>query len=142
MEKLNEQTKKVMEERFNHDTLLALATVDGTVPWVRTVDALYEDGCFYVVTYALSNKMQQIAKNSTVAVSGEWFTAHGVGENLGHVRDKKNEGIANKLRAAFAAWYNEGDVNEEDPNTCILCIRLTNGVLCADGKRHEIDFSK
>ena len=32
------------------------------MPCVRNVDAYYEDGAFYVITYALSNKMKQIEK--------------------------------------------------------------------------------
>lgn len=107
-----------------------------------TVDSFYEDGCFYTVTYALSNKMKQIAANPTVAVCGEWFTAHGIGENLGYIRAEKNKEIADKLRNAFASWYSNGHVDEEDENTCILCIRLTNGVLFSDGTRYEIDFTK
>lgn len=69
-----------------------------SVPWMRCID-----GSFYVVTYALSGKMQQIIKNPTVAISGEWFTAHGTGENLGHVLLKENKAVMEILRAAFAA---------------------------------------
>ena len=45
------------------------------------------------------------------------------------------------LRAAFAAWYGNGHTNEEDPNTCLLKIKLTDGVLFADGTRYDIDFT-
>lgn len=83
--KNNEITNAIIQERFGKDSLIALATVDGDIPAVRTVNTVYIDGAFYVVTYALSGKMKQIAKNPTVAICGDWFTAHGVGENLGHV---------------------------------------------------------
>lgn len=59
-----------MMERFGKDSLIALATVVDGVPNVRTVDSFYENGAFYVLTYALSNKMKQIKKNSVVAISG------------------------------------------------------------------------
>ena len=111
------------------------------IPHARTVDAVYIGGAFYVVTYSLSGKMRQIAKNPVVAVSGEWFTAHGVGENLGHVLLPENKKIMDILRAAFAAWYANGHTNEADPNTCLLKIRLTDGVLFSDGVRYEIDFT-
>ena len=81
----NAQTDLILTDRFGKDSLIALATVEDGIPHVRTVDAVYIDGAFYVVTYALSGKCKQIAKNPTVAISGEWFTAHGIGENLGHV---------------------------------------------------------
>ena len=78
-EKMNEVTRKLMEERFGHDSLISLATVDGTSPAVRTVNSYYEGGSFYVVTWALSNKMQQIRKNPAVAICGDWFTAQEIG---------------------------------------------------------------
>jgi len=138
--KHNTQTDSILTERFGKDSLIALATVEDGIPHVRTVDAVYIDGAFYVVTYSLSGKMQQIAKNPVVAISGGWFTAHGVGENLGHVLLPENKAVMDILRVAFAAWYDNGHTNEADPNTCLLKINLTDGVLFSDGIRYEIDF--
>lgn len=139
--KNNEITNAILSQRFGKDSLIALATVGGGIPYVRTVDAVYLDGSFYIVTYALSGKMQQIQKNPTVAVSGEWFTAHGVGENRGHVLLEKNKAVMDILRAAFAAWYRNGHTNEADPNTCLLRIKLTDGILFSNGTRYDIDFT-
>lgn len=138
--KNNEITNAIIQERFGKDSLIALATVDGDIPAVRSVNTVYIDGAFYVVTYALSGKMKQIAKNPTVAICGDWFTAHGVGENLGHVLLEENQNIMEKLRTAFSAWYNNGHTNEADPNTCLLKIRLTDGVLFSHGTRYDIEF--
>lgn len=138
--KNNEITNAIIQERFGKDSLIALATVDGDIPAVRTVNTVYIDGAFYVVTYALSGKMKQIAKKTTVAICGDWFTAHGVGENLGHVLLEENQNIMEKLRTAFSAWYNNGHTNEADPNTCLLKIRLTDGVLFSHGTRYDIEF--
>lgn len=142
MEKLNEEVEKIMMERFGKDSLIALATVGKGVPSVRTVDGYYENGVFYVLTYALSNKMQQIEKNPVVAISGEWFSAHGIGSNLGWFGKKENEQIAQKMRNVFAEWIDNGHNNFEDENTCILCVELTDGVLFSDGIRYEIDFTE
>lgn len=131
---------EVMIERFGHDTLISLATLDGNIPAVRIVNSYYENGAFYIITYALSNKMKQIEANSTVAICGEWFTAHGVGENMGYICDERNTEIAAKLRKAFSAWYSNGHINESDPNTIILRIRLTDAVLFNHGTRYDIDF--
>ena len=139
--KMNADIAAKMAERFGHDNLIALATVDGGSPAVRTVNAYYMDGCFYTITYALSGKMQQIAKNPKVAICGDWFTARGVGESLGHIRLAHNTTIADKLRTVFAAWYSNGHTNEDDPNTVILRIRLTDGILSWHGTRYEIDFT-
>ena len=140
--KHNTQTNLILTERFGRDSLIALATAEDGIPHVRTVDAVYIDGAFYVVTYTLSGKMQQIAKNPTVAISGEWFTAHGVGENLGHVLLPENKAVMDLLRTAFAAWYDNGHTNEADPNTCLLQIKLTDGVLFSDGTRYDIEFGE
>lgn len=139
--KITSEIAAIMNERFGHDTLIALATVNDDSPAVRTVNAYYEDGAFYTVTYALSGKMQQIGRNPKVAICGEWFTAHGVGESLGHILLPENVAMADKLRAAFAAWYSNGHTNEADPHTIILRIRLTDGVLFHHGTRYEIDFT-
>lgn len=86
---MQKEALKVMDERFGHDTLLSVATIDGNKPAVRIVNSYYENRTFYVVTYSLSNKMKQIKNNPAVAVCGEWFTANGIGENLGWVLEKK-----------------------------------------------------
>lgn len=138
--KHNEITEAILTERFGKDSLIALATVDSGVPSVRTVDAVYIDGAFYVVTYGLSGKMRQIARNPAVAICGEWLSAHGIGENLGHVLREENRNIMEQLRAAFAAWYGNGHINESDPNTCLLKIRLTDAVLFSHGTRYDIAF--
>jgi uncharacterized pyridoxamine 5'-phosphate oxidase family protein len=85
-----EEAMKIMEERFGHDMLISVATIDGNRPAVRTVNSYYENGAFYTVTYALSNKMKQIAVNPNVGVCGEWFAAHGIGENIGWIRAEQN----------------------------------------------------
>lgn len=140
MEKINEQTERIMTERFGKDSILALATLEDGTPFVRNVDAYYEQGTFFVITYSLSNKMQQIAKNPSVAVAGEWFTGHGIGTNLGYFGKSENAAIAAKLRTAFAAWIDNGHNDFSDENTCILAVRLTDGVLFGEGERFVIDF--
>ena len=54
-EKFSGKAKEIMNERFHHDSLIALATMDGNKPYVRTVNSFYENGAFYIITYALSN---------------------------------------------------------------------------------------
>lgn len=130
----------LMKERFGKDTVLALGTTDGDYPAVRYVNAYYEDGSFYVITYALSNKMKQIAKNSRVSVCGEWFTAKGTAESLGYFCKEENRAIAKKLREEFAAWIDNGHNNFEDENTIILKINLEDAVLFANQNRYELHF--
>ncbi|GHU81204.1 hypothetical protein FACS1894191_7890 [Clostridia bacterium] len=135
------KAQAIMVERFGRDTLISLATADESHPSVRVVNSYYEDGAFYIVTYALSGKMDQIKANPFVAVCGEWFSAHGAGENIGHPRDERNAAIAARLREVFAAWYSNGHTDESDPNTCILRVKLTDGILLSHGTRYDIDFA-
>ena len=142
MEKLTKEMEAVLMERFGKDSIIGLATTSDNVPYVRNVDAYYEDGSFYVLTYGLSNKMKQIEVNPTVAIAGFWFTAHGKGVNLGYFGKEENKAIANKMREVFAEWIDNGHNNFDDVNTCILRIDLTEGVMFTPDNRYEIDFSK
>lgn len=142
MEKLTKETEAVLLERFGKDSIVALATSADNVPYVRNVDAFYEDGAFYVLTHGLSNKMKQIEQNPTVALSGEWFTAQGTGTNMGYFGKAENAAVANRMKQVFSAWIDNGHNNFDDVNTCILCVKLTSSVLFANGIRYEIDFTE
>ena len=133
-----EKCLEILKERFSNDSLMALATVDeNNKPWVRTIDAIFIKDSFYTITYALSNKMIHINNNNTVAISGEWFSWHGKAFNLGHIKLEENKEIADKLRKAFAAWYDNGHTNEDDINTIILKIKVVDGVIFKHGSRYE-----
>jgi hypothetical protein len=147
-----EEGFKLLEEKFGNgkDNVISLATIgrepasDGKpCPVVRGVDAIYEDGVFYVTTNAKANKILQIEKNPEVSIASlaEMFTASGKGENLGWVMNPKNADLRTKLRAAFAAWYDSAN-NEKDENCCILAIRLTKGTLNVNHweKLYHMDF--
>lgn len=146
-----DEAMKLLDEKLgNKDGLISLSTIalepgaDGkSRPAARIVDAYYEDGAFYTVTNATSGKMLQIAQNPEVAVCVivENFTADGIAENMGWVCEEKNVQIMTKLREIFAAWYHIAN-NDEDPNTCLLRVRLTKGLWndSHKGIRNEVDF--
>ena len=134
---MSPEAEKIMIERFGKDAVIALATTENGIPSVRYVDAFYENGAFYVITYALSNKMKHIKNNPIVAIAGEWFTAHGKGINLGYFGKPENKAIAEKLKIAFAGWIDNGHVNFDDENTIILRSELTDGLLLSHGTRYE-----
>lgn len=130
------------------DNVIALSTIavdtDGTPrPSVRDVDAYYEDGVFYTVTWAKSNKMLHIRQNKEVAfaVCFEGISGNGIGENLGWVLDPKNAELRTKLRKVFADWYDQAN-NEQDENCVILAVRITQGVIFKDhgAVRYNLDF--
>ena len=138
----SEIVRELMDRRFGHDNLIAIATECDHTPYVRAVNTYYEDGSFYVITHALSNKMQQLQTNPKIAICGDWFTAQGLGESMGHILAPENADLADKLRTVFAEWYDNGHSDESDPNTIILRIRLTSGVLFSHGTRYDIDFTQ
>jgi len=142
MEKLTKEAEEILIDRFGKDSIIALATTVDNMPYVRSVDAFYFEGAFYVLTYGLSNKMKQIKDNPNVALSGDWFTAHGKGVDLGYFGKDENKIIAEKMKAIFSEWIDNGHNNFDDVNTCILRIELTDGVLFSHGIRYEIDFTK
>ncbi|MBO5501603.1 MAG: pyridoxamine 5'-phosphate oxidase family protein [Clostridia bacterium] len=135
------ETESILPQRFGQDSIIALATSVNNIPYVRSVDTFYEDGAFYVLTHALSGKMQQILQNPMVAISGEWFTAHGTGENLGWFGSAENAHYAEKMRTVFAAWITNGHSDLTDPNTIILRIRLTHAILFSHGTRYELEYA-
>lgn len=147
-----EEGLKLIEKSCGNgkDNVIALSTIamepsaDGTPrSYVRDVDAYYEDGVFYVTTWAKSNKMQQIARNEEVAFSVcyEGISGNGIGENLGWVLDPRNAELRAKLRKVFADWYDQAN-NEQDKNCVILAIRITRATTFRDhgAVRYNMDF--
>ena len=136
MKQLSQEAEKVMIERFGKDTVIALATVENGIPYVRNVNAYYENGAFYIITHALSNKMRHMEHNPAVAIAGEWFSAHGKGVNLGYWGKAENQPIAEKLKQVFAEWIDNGHTDFGDENTIILCVELTDGLLLSHGTKY------
>ena len=91
MDNLCKEAEQIMIERFGRDTIIALATTENDMPYVRYVNAYYENGAFYCITHACSHKMKHIAKEPIVAIAGEWFTAHGKGINLDILEMRKTK---------------------------------------------------
>ena len=137
MSKWDREAEKIMMERFGRDTIIALSTVKDDMPYVRYVNAYYENGAFYIITHALSNKMKHIKDNPVVAIAGEWFTAHGEGVSLGYFGKEENRVIAEKLKKVFAEWIGNGHNDFDDKNTIILRVELTDGLLLSHGTRYE-----
>ncbi len=140
MARLDLMTARMMNERFGKDSLIALATIEDGKPRVRTVNAMYRGGAFYLITDARSSKIRQIEKQPDVAVSGDWFTGEGIAENQGWVCLPRNDRIFQELKNAFSAWINNGHMNEKNENTCILKVQLTRGTIFSNGKRYDIEF--
>ncbi len=149
-----EEGIKILNEKFGNgkDNVISLATISlersesGNVkPSVRDVDAIYENGVFYIVTHAKSNKVKQIEANEevSIAVHFEDFFSSGKGKNLGWVLEPANAEIRGKMREAFKEWYDFAN-NEEDHNCCIVAIYPEKGTLRINHgeKFYHFDFEK
>lgn len=147
-----EEGLQLIEERCGNgkDNILSLATIAMEPntkglprPYIRDVDAYYNNGVFYVTTWAKSTKIQQIEQNQEVAFSvcSEWFSGNGIGENLGWVLDPKNAALRAKLRDAFSNWYDIAN-DEKNENCIILTIRITRATVIKDhgAVRYNMDF--
>ena len=146
-----EEGLKIIEEKCGNgkDNLIALSTIalapnsEGKPrPFVRDVDAFYEDGKFYISTNAKSAKIQQIAQNNEVAfaVCAEWFSGNGIAENLGWVKDEKNADIRAKMKKYFK-WFDEVG-GEDHPDSIVLQITITSATIIKDhgAVRYHMDF--
>lgn len=140
-EEIPEKALEIMRERFGSDSLIAVATIEEDRPSVRTVNSYYENGAFYVITHALSGKMKQIASNPNAAICGDWFTAHrNRGKHRACPRWKKRSDCVETSGGVFRMVYKRA-YQRKRSDTCILRIRLTDGVLLSHGVRYDMDFS-
>lgn len=152
MSKRYEKGLKIIEKYCGKgkDKIISLATIgsdssDNKVvqPFVREVDAYYEDGVFYIVTWEKSKKVKQISENNQVAFSVRFagVSGNGIGENLGWVLDPKNAEIRLKLRKSFEKWYDDAN-NEQDESCIILAIKITRCKIFRDhgATQYNLDF--
>jgi general stress protein 26 len=130
---------EVMKELYGRDVAMPLATVNGDKANIRVINAYYKENDFYITTYSLSNKMKEIMKNPNVALNHNLFVAHGLGENIGNPLEEQNRELREELKQVFCGFYDK-HVCEEDANTCILKITLTDALVFAHDYKYFIDF--
>lgn len=128
-----------MQKLFGKDRQFVLATVRDNAPSARYVDAYYEDGSFYAVTYAGSRKAREIAQNPSVALCNRTSRFLGAAYPIGHPLDEQNAAIRKKLRGVFADWYDRHN-DEADPNMLYVRIDVASGFFHSDGTGYEVDF--
>lgn len=134
-----EKSIQVLEELFAKDYQFALATSEDNVPSVRFVDTFYDNGAFYVVTYANSLKVLEIEGNDKVALCNQCYRFSGVAHNIGHPLLEENKEIRAKLIKVFEPWYFKHN-NENDKNMCYVKIQLRHGFFYKDGTGYDVDF--
>ena len=142
-----EHATTLLDKQLGYDVVVALATgVDGIVT-VRNVDGYYRNGDIYVLTHEASEKMRHITKQPHVGICKSFsrtrpfceglLRAEGIGENIGHPRGHDME---EELKDVFHSVY-DVHVDEDDPQTCILRLRLTKAVVFDGEYKFEVDFT-
>ncbi|GAB6109377.1 pyridoxamine 5'-phosphate oxidase family protein [Fusibacter bizertensis] len=136
-----QESLEVLESLFAKDCQFALATISDQTPSVRIVDTFYNEGSFYIVTYANSKKVVELMQYPNVALCHDFYNFTGTAENTGHPLKEDNLAIREKLTKVFAPWYFAHN-NENDENMCYVKVNLTNGFYYKDGKGYKVDFMK
>lgn len=134
-----EQAMQVLSELFAKDYQFSLATSQNDVPTLRVVDAFYDDGAFWIVTYDLSHKVQDIMKNQNVAMCSYLYSFSGRATNEGSPLKPENQEIRSKLIKVFESWYFAHN-NENDEHMCYVKVELASGFFCKDGTAYKVDF--
>ena len=135
-----QQALSEMQRLFGKDRQFVLATAKDNAPSSRYIDAYYEDGSFYAVTYGESRKAREITENPAVALCNRTSRFLGAAHSIGHPLDAGNGAIRERLRGVFADWYDRHN-DESDPNMRYVRIDVTSGFFHADGTGYEVDFS-
>lgn len=134
-----ENAMKVMKDLFGKDALFALATARENVPSVRFIDTYYEEGSFYIVTYAKSQKVDEIEVNKEVALCNKQYRFTGKAYNIGHPMKPENKEIRETLIKVFEPWYFAHN-NEEDENMCFVKVELETGFFYQNRIGYQVDF--
>ena len=134
-----EKSLNVLKELFGKDYQFALATSNDNVPSVRFIDTFYDNGAFYIVSYAKSQKVNEIEKNSEISMCNKLYRFNGNASNIGHPLLEENSAIREKLINAFEPWYFAHN-NENDENMCYIKIELKQGFFYKDGTGYKVDF--
>lgn len=134
-----EKSLTVLTELFAHDCQFSLATSQDNVPSLRVVDTYYQDGAFWIVTYGMSRKVQEIVGNPHVALCSGLYSFAGLAYHAGHPLKEENKAIRETLIREFAPWYFAHN-NEQDENMCYVRVDLTAGFFYKDGTGYRVDF--
>jgi Uncharacterized stress protein (general stress protein 26) len=134
-----EKSLKVLKELFAKDYQFALATSKDNIPSVRFIDTFYDNGAFYIVSYAKSQKVKEIEDNPEISMCNKLYRFSGKAYNIGHPLLEVNQEIREKLIKVFEPWYFAHN-NESDENMCYVKIELKQGFFYKDGHGYKVDF--
>ena len=136
------EIQSIMKERFGTERLITIATSENNIPYIRAVNAVYENGWFYFATLSNSSKMKQMEENPMTAVCGPWFNGHGIACHLGSASKDENKHIYELLQPSFESWIYEAKINVTDTEIVLCGIQMTKATLYVQSQRYDILFDE
>lgn len=136
-----EESLKILSELYGKDSYFVLATAKDNIPSQRVVDIYYEDGAFWIVTYASSKKVKELDENPNVSFCNNFTNFKAKAYNVGHPLKEENKEIRETLTKVFAPWYFAHN-NEKDEHMCFVKAELTSGFFHTKGKGYHINFEE
>lgn len=130
---------EVLQQLFGREYSFMLATVKNNEPSVGMVDTIYEDGAFWIVTYATAGKADDISSNPNVALANRFHNFKGKAYYMGHPLKPENRKIRERMIQAFHGWYFRHN-NEGDENMCYVKVVPEKGFVHKDGAGYLINF--
>lgn len=131
----------VLTERFGSgEDIIAMATVHAGKPQVRNVTAYFRADSFYVLTFDKSGKMSQLSADNAVALSGRWFSGHGVALDLGPAWEGENAGLAQPLKKGFGQWAQDSH-SGDGQQVRLLRLKLSDASFYCHGAKYTVAFS-
>lgn len=131
----------IIKEKYEHDTILVVATSRDNVPNVRSVDSFFYDGSFWIVTDLRANYAKEIKNNPYVMISDAghnrfWCKA----SIVGHPLDESNLEIRKVYEKVFHNWYHEVN-NEEIDTVCYIKVTPYKGYVHKDKLGYTFDLT-
>lgn len=130
-----DQSITVLEELFSRNREFVLATVRGGVPAQRVVDAFYDDGAFWFLTHAQSNKVEEIRCNSHVSLCREFHNFNGVARFVG-----EQPSVKRRLDKPHEPWYFIPS-DHRARSMCYIRVELSHAFFHKDGVGYKVDFA-
>jgi general stress protein 26 len=117
----------IIQEKYQHDSIVLVVTAKDNVPTVRSVDSFYYQGSFWIVTDLNCNYVKEIQSNPYVMISDGghnrfWCKAY----VTGHPLDTVNINIREVFLKVFHHWYKEVN-NEAIPSVCYIKVTPYKG---------------
>lgn len=134
-----EKGLSVLSDLFGKDCTFTLATSANNKPSLRVIDTYYEEGVFWIVTYAKTQKVKEIEANPDVAICNNFQKFQGKAYNAGHPLSENNREIRETLIKVFEPWYFAHN-NEKDENMCYVKFMPESGFFHKDGTGYEMNF--